>query len=62
VLESTTSGATYTIKLFDPSKPPITQSILPPGGVIERLRRARVYVSNPAQASGTRLDLFIFMG
>jgi hypothetical protein len=50
VLESTTS------------KPPITQSMLPPGGVVERLRRADVYVSNPAQPTGYRLDLFVFMG
>jgi hypothetical protein len=62
VLESTTSNASYTIKLFDPSKPGITQSVLPPGGVIERLRRANVYVSNPAQPAGTKLDLFVFMG
>jgi hypothetical protein len=62
VLESTTSNASYTIKLFDPSKPPITQSMLPPGGVIERLRRASVFVSNPAQPTGYRLDLFVFMG
>jgi len=62
VLESTTPDAIYTIKLFDPSKPPITQAIAPPGWASERLRRANVYVSNPAQASGTRLDLFVFMG
>jgi hypothetical protein len=62
VLESTTSNASYTIKLFDPSKPGITQSVLPPGGSIERLRRASVYVSNPAQPSGTKLDLFVFIG
>jgi hypothetical protein len=62
VLESTTPNASYTIKLFDPSKPPITQSMLPPGGVIERLRRARVYISNTAQSVGVKLDLFVFMG
>jgi hypothetical protein len=62
VLESTTPGASYTIKLFDPSKPGITQSVLPPGSVIERLRRANVYVSNPVQPAGTKLDLFVFMG
>jgi hypothetical protein len=61
VLESTTQGARYTIKLFDPSKPGITQEIAPPGTQIERLRRANVYVSNPAQ-TGARLDLFIFIG
>jgi hypothetical protein len=61
VLESTTPNAQYTIKLFDPSKPGITQNVLPPGSTIERLRRANVYVSNPAQP-GARLDLFIFMG
>jgi len=62
VLESTTPNALYTIKLFSPAKPGITQSVLPPGATLERLRRANVYVSNPAQASGTRLDLFVFMG
>jgi hypothetical protein len=62
VLESTTSSALYTIKLFDPSKPGITQAIAPPGWASERLRRANVYVSNPAQASGVKLDLFVFMG
>jgi hypothetical protein len=62
VLESTTPNALYTIKLFDPSKPPITQAIAPPGWASERLRRANVYVSNPAQPAGTRLDLFVFMG
>jgi hypothetical protein len=61
VLESTTQGAQYTIKLFDPAKPGITQAIAPPGTQIERLRRANVYVSNPAQ-TGARLDLFIFIG
>jgi hypothetical protein len=61
VLESTTQGAQYTIKLFDPSKPPITHVIVPPGTQIERLRRANIYVSNPAQ-TGARLDLFIFIG
>jgi hypothetical protein len=62
VLESTTPYATYTIKLFDPSKPPITQDIAPPGWSSERLRRANVYVSNPSQPTGYRLDLFVFMG
>jgi hypothetical protein len=61
VLESTTSTALYTIKLFDPSKPGVSQAVAPPGIVFERLRRANVYVSNPAQ-TGARLDLFIFMG
>jgi hypothetical protein len=62
VLESTTPNAIYTIKLFDPSKPPITQAIAPPGWASERLRRANVYVSNPAQPTGYKLDLFVFMG
>jgi hypothetical protein len=62
VLESTTITATYTLKLFDPSKPGITQAIAPPGWASERLRRANVYVSNPAQPAGTKLDLFVFMG
>jgi hypothetical protein len=62
ILESTTSTARYTLKLFDIAKKGITQDIAPPGTTIERLRRARVYVSNPAQASGTKLDLFVFMG
>jgi uncharacterized protein YndB with AHSA1/START domain len=61
VLESTTQGATYTLKLFNPSKPGITQAVLPPGSAIERLRRANVYVSNPAQ-TGAWLYLFVFMG
>jgi hypothetical protein len=62
VLESTTQGAQYTIKLFGPSKPGITQAVAPPGTVFERLRRANVYVSNPAQPAGYKLDLFVFMG
>jgi hypothetical protein len=61
ILESTTANALYTIKLFSTAKPGITQSMLPPGGVIERLRRASVYVSNPAQPAGTKLDIFIFI-
>ena len=61
VLESTTSNASYTIKLFDPSKPGLTQSILPPGAQIERLRRASIYVSNPPQP-GSKLDLLVFIG
>jgi hypothetical protein len=59
VLESTTPGAIYSIKLFDTTKKDI---MLPPGSDIRWLNRAKVYVSNPPQASGTRLDLFIFMG
>jgi len=61
ILESTPSTAQYTLKLFSPTGKAITQDIAPPGTVIERLRRASVYVSNPAQP-GTRLDLFVFMG
>jgi len=62
VLESTTTNAVYSIKLFSTDKPPITQAIAPPGSAIERLRRASVYVSNPAQPAGYKLDLFVFMG
>jgi hypothetical protein len=62
ILESTTSNALYTLKLFSTGKPGLTQAVLPPGSAIERLRRADVYVSNPAQASGTRLDMLVFMG
>jgi hypothetical protein len=61
VLEST-PNALYTIKLFSPDKPALTQAILPPGAQIERLRRANVYVSNPAQPAGYKLDLLVFMG
>jgi hypothetical protein len=61
VLESTTQGAQYTLKLFSTAKPEITQVIAPPGWASERLRKANVYVSNPAQ-TGARLDLFIFIG
>jgi hypothetical protein len=62
VLESTTSGATYSIKLFDTSKKDITQDILPPGSDVRWLNRAKVFVSNPAQPAGYKLDLFVFMG
>jgi hypothetical protein len=62
ILESTTSTAQYTLKLFSTTRKAITQDIAPPGTVFERLRRASVYVSNPAQPAGTRLDLFVFMG
>jgi len=61
ILESTPSTAQYTLKLFSTTKKTITQDIAPPGTTIERLRRASVYVSNPAQP-GIRLDLFVFMG
>ena len=61
VLESSTTNAVYSIKLFSTDKPPITQSVLPPGATLERLRRARVYVSNPLQP-GSRLDLLVFIG
>jgi len=61
VLESTTTNAVYSIKLFSTDKPPITQAVLPPGSAIERLRRASVYVSNPPQP-GSKLDLLVFIG
>jgi hypothetical protein len=61
VLESTTQGAQYTLKLFSTAKPGITHVIAPPGTAFERLRMANVYVSNPAQ-TGARLDLFVFTG
>jgi len=61
ILESTPSTARYMLKLFSTTKKTITQDIAPPGTTIERLRRASVYVSNPAQP-GIRLDLFVFMG
>jgi len=50
------------LKLFSTAKPGITQDILPPGSMIERIRRASVYVSNPAQPAGTKLDIFVFTG
>jgi len=62
VLESTTPNAVYSIKLFSTDKPPITQSVLPLGTQIERLRRAKVYISNPVQPTGYKLDLFVFIG
>jgi hypothetical protein len=62
ILESTTANALYTIKLFSTAKPGITQEIAPPGTVFERLRRANVYVSNPAQLPATKLVMFVFMG
>ncbi|MCC5990207.1 MAG: hypothetical protein LM558_01680 [Thermosphaera sp.] len=62
ILESTPSTAQYTLKLFSTTKKTITQDIAPPGTAFERLRRASVYVSNPAQSTGTKLDLFVFMG
>jgi hypothetical protein len=62
ILESTTSTALYTLKLFNTAKPGLTQDVLPPGSLIERLRRANVYVSNTAQATGTRLDILVFQG
>jgi hypothetical protein len=61
VLESTTSRALYSIKLFDTSKKDITQDVLPPGSDIRWLNRAKVFVSNPAQP-GSKLDLLVFIG
>jgi hypothetical protein len=62
ILDSTTSTAQYTLKLFSTTKKTVTQDMAPPGTVFERLRRASVYVSNPAQPAGTKLDLFVLMG
>jgi hypothetical protein len=62
ILDSTTSTAQYTLKLFATTKKTITQDIAPPGTAFERLRRASVYVSNPAQPTGTKLDLLVLMG
>jgi hypothetical protein len=56
-----TSNAEYYIKLFSPDKPPLDNRILVPGATIERLNRANVYLSNPAQP-GASLTLLIFIG
>jgi len=58
---SATSGATYSIKLFSTDKPALSQDILPPSTTIERLNRANVYLSNPAQA-GASLKILVFKG
>jgi len=55
------SGATYTIKLFDPSKPGLDQVVLKPGFCIDRLWRANVYLSNSPQP-GSYLKLLLLKG
>jgi hypothetical protein len=62
ILDSTTGTAQYTLKLFATTRKTITQDMAPPGTAFERLRRASVYVSNPAQPAGTKLDLFVLTG
>ena len=55
------SGVTYTIKLFDPSKPGLDQVALKPGVCIDRLWRANVYLSNSSQP-GSYLRLLLLKG
>jgi putative heme iron utilization protein len=61
ILESTPTTAIYSIKLFSTTNPPLTQSIIPPGVVVQYLRRASMYLSNPAQ-SGVTLSILVFTG
>jgi hypothetical protein len=58
---SATSGATYSIKLFDTTRPALDQSIIPVGSEITGIRRANVYLTNTAQ-SGYSLKILVFMG
>jgi len=58
---SATSGATYSIKLFDTTKPALDQDVLKEGVTIERLNRAKVYLSNSAQ-SGASLKILVLKG
>jgi hypothetical protein len=58
---SATSGATYSIKLFDTTKPSLDQTIIPAGAEITGIRRANIYLTNSAQA-GYTLKLLVFMG
>ncbi len=44
-----TSGATYSLKLFNTTKPAIDQSIAKPGFCLERLALANLYLTNSAQ-------------
>jgi len=57
VVEATT-GATYEIKLFDPRKSGLGESVLKPGTCIEKLKRAKLYLSNVAQ-SGAYLKILV---
>jgi hypothetical protein len=50
--------ATYSIKLFNTTKPALDQSVLRVGTGIERLDRASIYFSNPSQ-SGLYVKLLI---
>jgi hypothetical protein len=56
---SYTSGATFSIKMFNTSKPALNQSILTPGTVLERLEQASIYLTNTAQ-SGYTLNILVF--
>jgi len=49
---------TYEIRLFDPSKPPLTEKELKVGTCIEKLKRAKLYLSNGAQ-SGAYLRILV---
>jgi hypothetical protein len=55
------SGATYSVKLFDTTKPSLDETVLTKGTVIERLNKAKVYLSNSAQA-GAFLKLLVLKG
>ena len=55
------SGATYSIKLFDTSKPAIDQSIASKGFCLERLNRANLYITNTAQ-SGLYVKILVLKG
>jgi hypothetical protein len=61
ILESTTPSAIYNIKLFSTANPPLTETIIPPGTIVQHLRRASLYLSNPAQ-TGVTLSILIFVG
>jgi hypothetical protein len=58
---SATGGAQYSIKLFSPTKPALTQDILVPGTTIDRLNRANVYLSNTIQP-GSTLTILVLKG
>jgi hypothetical protein len=61
ILESTPSTAIYSIKLFSTTNPSLDQTILKPGTVVQYLRRASIYLSNPAQTAVT-LSMLVFTG